>query len=767
MRYAFLALLFFSSASATEVRVTVPKGRGGNPNAGNPLGRAPSSVPTGTLGALPGGSGVFTVPGGAPSLNVRTNPGAALNNPHVQGTAAGAVQVQHSGARLDAPYGAGINPAAFNPAPNVLPTITPQDQFKPELDSTPRSQSQLDEIGRELEMSKQAESKGSEGAVSASLDKVFDSAARSGGISLPGAGSVAGKATELKQKVKQFVSVANTAAPRDAPGLYRQAIETAEKGMTPAAAAQVKEAVLASAAQKARLSLGTLANAAYQAAFNDSPKELEKELKGLEKWEDLLGAPGRPLVNNMQRLVGDVRRVAERRPETAPRIHFRPGRAGGYDAVLPLSSVAPVPGKLIDAPFESQPRELALASPDAVVETALVELKRGGGAGALYRAQRKLGASVPMAAVGAGRYWLLTLYNGIVDAVLALFGRGPLSLARGGATVTSGEVTAAQLESFTLYGRLADAETALSWKLSKPGIAWAEARGLLAEAKAVAELHARISGDRNGLRAVESLSSRLERRRELPDADALALARWLGRLRDDALRSTVKSSPELGSNKKIGSWSAALGREGPAVSAAAALLESLPSLSKSSLVMDGPRLWISMPGLKIFVDARGTESGGRLALAAETAEAGKLESDWASAGLSTDRRGKLVLGWLDGETAAAGSSELLSSLIAAMSGASSSSPAVEETSIAPAVAERLLKPEAAETAAVLLANDSSPLSYAVVGEVNAMPALRSRRGKLTITVLRDPLTGQPSRAFAEFAGKPVSPVALGGLLRPQ
>jgi hypothetical protein len=681
----------------------------------------------------------------------KVNPGATLANPQVQAAAAGAVLSDQNAAQFESVPGVNINPAATNPAPNVLPTIGPQGG--------------LSELGARIEQGKQAESKGADGVVSASLDKVFDAAARSGGINLPGAGGVAGKATELKQKVKQLVAVANTAAPRDAPGLYQQAIETAEKGMTPAAAEQVKEAVLASAAEKARLSLGALANGAYEAATKGTAKELDKELKGLEKWQQLLSRPGRPLVNNMQRLVGDIQRVADQRPESSPQIHFRPGQSGGYDAVLPLSSVAALPGKLIAASDEAQAEALELASPDAVVETALAELKRGGGTGSLYKAQRRLGASVPSAALGAARYWLLSLYNRIVDAILALFGRGPLALARGGAMVTSGEVTAAQLESFTLYGRLADAETALSWKLSKPGLSWAEAAGLLAEAKAAAELHLKITGDKNGLRAVDSLAWRLERRRELTDSDALALARWLGRLRDDALRATVKASPTLGSNKKIGSWSAALGREGSAVPTAAALLEALPALSKAALVMDGPRLWISMPGMKIFVDARSTESGGRLALAAETEQAEKLESDWSSAGLSTDRRGKLVLGWIDGETAAAGASELVASLIAAMDGGGI--PAVDEGALTPGLAEQLLKPEAVKTASVLRANDSSPLSYTVVGELNALPALQSRRGKLTITVLRDPLTGQPSRAVAEFAGKPVSALALGGMLRPQ
>ena len=58
-------------------------------------------------------------------------------------------------------------------------------------------------------------------------------------------------------------------------------------------------------------------------------------------------------------------------------------------------------------------------------------------------------------------------------------------------------------------------------------------------------------------------------------------------------------------------------------------------------------------------------------------------------------------------------------------------------------------------------------SYSVIGEIDGRPALHSRRGSLSITVLRDPLTGEPARAFAEASGKPLAPSALRGLLRPQ
>ncbi len=131
------------------------------------------------------------------------------------------------------------------------------------------------------------------------LDRAFDAAL--GGAALRAAG-VAARAQDARGAIAQKVVIANTASPADAPSLYQDAIQTAKDALPAPAAAGIAKVVRSFAARKADVSLGDLAVAAFAAAAGGSSAETGHQLSAFDKWESLLGMPGRPLISNAAEL---------------------------------------------------------------------------------------------------------------------------------------------------------------------------------------------------------------------------------------------------------------------------------------------------------------------------------------------------------------------------------------------------------------------------------------------------------------------------------
>jgi len=270
---------------------------------------------------------------------------------------------------------------------------------------------------------------GDEQSVRAALGKVFDAESLSGAaVDRPTPGS----RLTARDKISQEVGIANTASPADAPGLYLDALKTAQDTLPAAAAAAVAGVVRAYAARKADLSLDALAAQAYAAAAGGSEKETSRVLSAFDKWESVLGAPGRPLVANAESLKSDVRsflspeidaKAGARR--TAPHVWFK-HEGDTYVAQLPSASrVTRLPAALA-AGFALKADALAPLSPLADAYRAFAAAPGAfTGAGVVYGARRALGSSVPSAAIAATRFWLSALLETLWRKLAALFAAAP------------------------------------------------------------------------------------------------------------------------------------------------------------------------------------------------------------------------------------------------------------------------------------------------------------------------------------------------------
>lgn len=784
------ALAVPAGAANTKVDVTPVKGDAGyrgNPTQGY---GGSSGVVSPSLNAAPAGSGVF---GGGVNAAPQVRPdGSGGVNAAAAGAGASIVApgAQTQGARVQAqPVAPGVEAAgrthsqitqeaAALSAPRVgaaqRAALDPTGAGVKNAALTGRGQ--LDKAAGAIGISRGAEAAGADGAVAGSLDKIFDDAKRSGGGP---AAAVKGGFAGLARQVKQLVSVGNNAAPKDAPRLYGEAIAAAEKGLPAPAAAAVREAVLSSAREKARLSLSEVVNAGYRAAVSGDAKGVAEQLGGLKRWEALLGQPGRPLISNGDRVAGDIQRVLSEGAagKEAPRVFFRPaGAEGQLEAVLPLSSVA----KLAAAPVLPLSLDGAAAlrgSPDEVLreQAALFRASPGPASGArlLYQAYRKMGASAPRAVLAATGFALRSFWRWLLDlaaeGVSRLTGRGP---ARGGWTLEPGPADPAALKPFALYGEVAAAQSAAARRMSWHSGSWARDAETLELARRAGRAHEALTGDAAGRFVVDRLVAEAEAARTLDEASAARLADWLGRLQGDALRATLTRRLTVASDRKAGSWLAAgSGSAEGALSSLAARVRA-----EGSVVLDGPRLWGRWSQgdshLKAFADLRPAEEGGRLVLLLQSPAAETASERLAALGMSVERRGRRLRAVLDGESASFSADALESALLDAVSvsfGGEAEGEAGPAGAALDELAGRLLEPAALEAAASLRAADPSPLDFRPVGEVDGMPAersvRRSGRGVLTLTVLRDPATGEPARAAAELDGKALAPAALGRALR--
>ena len=233
------------------------------------------------------------------------------------------------------------------------------------------------------------------------LDRAYDSSTRAGDVG--GGTGVAGKFSSAREKVAGLVGVANNAAPADAPGLYSSAIAVAKETLPAAAAAAVTKAVLSFAARKADVSLSEIAQAAYVAATAGQPIEARRLVKSIDKWEELLGAPGRPLIANGDQIKSGVEKVLTEADaggkRSAPRV-WVVKRGGSYVAALPGTTVEKIP--LLAAAFALTVKSLPTASVAGVYRAFVARP----GLRSAVAARVALGESVPSAALSTGWLWL-------------------------------------------------------------------------------------------------------------------------------------------------------------------------------------------------------------------------------------------------------------------------------------------------------------------------------------------------------------------------
>ncbi|MBI5208998.1 MAG: hypothetical protein HY927_03395 [Elusimicrobia bacterium] len=436
------------------------------------------------------------------------------------------------------------SPAA-NPVQGKTEAATPLESLIPAAGG-------LEETVAEIQKSREGSGPAADGAVEASLDKIFDLARQAAKKTMGAAdfASVIGSMMGVENKIRRTVGVANTSSAKDAPNLYRSAIGLAKESFPPKTAEAVGKTVLASADKKADTALPALADEAVTMAAAGSKKGVDQALKSLDDWEGLLGAPGRPFIQNLSHLKsyvqgifsgagvaskggsrrsggqavagGAVRQAAvgaasyspgDRVPAANADPEGQPGRSGSaldrvwfkrsarsraVSAVLPGSAVASIPALAVSFDLGS-PAALFGAQDDAVVAFRS-NPTAGNGFKLVYRAMRREGAGPARGFTAAAVYWtkavLARVYAGFKRFLRSVLMRapGPRETARLAAE-ESGEYLAAK----SLLAQRAGT-------LTMPAV-----EELLRRASRMASIYERLSADAGGLGAVSDIRARVER----------------------------------------------------------------------------------------------------------------------------------------------------------------------------------------------------------------------------------------------------------------
>ena len=657
-------------------------------------------------------------------------------------------------------------------------------------------------------------------SVRKALDRIFDASHQPGVKTPTGPGSVAGRSQDLTEKLAKTVALANTSAPRDAPRLYNDVLETAAKELPAATAGQVKKTVLAFAAEKAALSLPELANSAYRASAAGQTQELKKDLAGLKGWEGLV-----PLAN-----APELRRViADAKPQSEPHIWFRPS-ARGLEAVLPqgASAVKPLP-KALASGFALQETAIAIPLEEQAQAAFLAAPTASNGAGWIFQTQRQAGASLAGSVVAAASYWTRAAVGGLWQRlrafVLRLFGYGvsgdltsglqlegpapkgeAASADWGGARlrlVRGPDASAPRRASFAALKQLEDERASAAALLGRGApLDWKTARALVAQGRAIASLHQRLTADGSGPVFMESLAGRLERSGSGQAEDALVPVRpralidgpggftlrgWMDRLRDEALEASAltgrapanllleKDGRSLAILDLTAAGAAKSALDAPSVRVAARAL--LDGGLTASVTASGGQLWTRFSGrraAKLYGSLRSTDEGGELRLAAEDAA---LFEPLARLGFAVTPRGTGLTARVSADNAQLSADELETLAARALrvleTGQAAQTPAGSDVSallkgIVSDVSAR--RPAAALLAAEIQSLEPSPSRFRTIGRVGPLLAQSASRtladGRaLSLTVLRDPETGQAAFGRAEVSGAALSPAGLRSLLR--
>lgn len=718
---------------------------------------------TGSAGAVPG------IGGNTPSANLggaNTTGGLGLQ-PGI-----GAVGVTPTPV-AGAVNPAAVNPAAVNPA-SVSPvtgaalpiktvgsTAKPAAQpLVPKVDSAapfaakpaapgvrhePSASSVLDTTAQGISDGRRSEAAGGDSlSVRQALDRAYDSSAGAGDIG--GGSGVAGRFSTAREKVAGLVGVANNSAPADAPRLYASAVKTAEETMPSAAAAAVAKAVLSFAARKADISLSELAQSAYAAAAAGQASETRRLVKSLDQWEGLLGAPGRPLISNGDRLKSGVESALAQSQAgaktSAPRV-WVVKRGDSYVAALPGTSVEKVPG--LGASFALKLETFA----GAPLADAYRAFAAKPGVRTAVAARVSLGESVPSAIIGTGWLWLKQLVARAWSA-LASFLPG-----RGLPSVADAATLPRLREAAKSWSEAATAGDAAARAAGAPRLTVSRVRGAFALARRSAAAHEALTREAGAVARMEALSSEFEagvKRAALSPADRLtpgleSLIAGDGGLRHWASLYAADARERGGAAfaKVRGASPVVVLSDGPGALAAASLSAASPNMSLTAF---GDALWASGSGafgaVKLSADMRSTESGGSLVLETERGDE-RLAASLDELGFLVVRRGRGLNARLDAQTVSADARELteLAALAAAMITGAPAAEASVATGLDRLLADMKRAPkDAARTAATL--DGTSRLSRAKtvgwVGEYEAVSTEIRSQG-VRVIALRDPATG--------------------------
>jgi hypothetical protein len=758
MRNALIRLApcaVFLSALASAQIVEKPVAAGNTTGSPTVVPGAGANTPSGTLGGanatglgLQGGLGVQTP---SPVLNQAAAAPVGVNP--VSPVPGAALPIKSVGAAAK-PVAAAVPKAA--PAPAAGGALKTPGSAKAEaagVQGAPGASTVLDTAARGIAEGRKAEAAGGDGlSVRQALDRAYDSSTRGGDVA--GGAGVAGRFSSAREKVAGLVGVANNSAPADAPGLYQSAVKTAGETLPSAAAAAVTKAVLSFAARKADVSLSELAQSAYAAATAGQASEARRLVKSLDRWEELLGVPGRPLISNGDRLKAGVETaLAESKSgakTSAPRV-WVVKRGGSYVAALPGTTVEKVPG--LAASFALKLEALAPA-PMADAYRAFVSKP---GVRSAVSARVALGESVPSAVVGTGWLWLKHLVLRAWSALTSLLpGRGLPSAANASTMPRLREAAAAWRDA-------SSAGEAAARAAGAPRLTVSRARGAFVLALKAAAAHESLTGEVGAVSRVASLSSEFEAgvsRDSLSPSDRLTaglesivsgdggLRHWSARYAADARERGGDAFARVRGANPV----TVLG-DGPGALAAASLSAASKELSFTAF---GDALWASGSGsygaAKLSADLRSTESGGSLVLETERGDE-RLASSLDELGFAVTRRGRGLTARLDAETVSADAREM-TELAAGGAALITGAPAPEKsasTGLDRLLADMKRAPkDAAKTAASL--DGTSRLSRAKtvgwVGEYEAVSAEIRSQG-VRVIALRDPVTGLSKFARVE------------------
>jgi len=567
------------------------------------------------------------IPSGTAAPSAQT-PSASAAQPNVERVQAAPVSPQTQAPAV--PAAEEIRPKAIIPDSGVLPKESPRPAVRSSADKNPvptaTARAALKGASSGVGEARRLEAAGGDGlAVHRALDKIFDASApvaRSPGL-------VAGRVQGVREAVAQKVSIANTASPADAPDLYKDAVKTAKDALPAGLADGVARVVRGFALRKAEISLPDLAAATYEAASAGSAKETRRLLSAFDKWESLLGAPGRPLVKNLSVLKSDVASFLE--PKTsvgrsAPHVWFE--RSGA-------SWTARIPGVAGEASAEvakvpSLAAGFAVAALPSGPEVALAETYRAfasdprasTGAGLVYRARRMLGSSVPSAALSAGRFWLRAALEAVLRRIVSLIaGVKPYQLAE-----ESGRQAVRRDGDLAREASTRASEAALL--LASPSLSVVRARVALDALSRAAAAFESLTGEKDARLAVAAFRDELER---FPSPSSSELAAFVSAPGGPAHWAALlrrQPSRELDARFWRGRGGLDflnLGSErSPAATAAARAKRWAPS-SALSMVAADDRLWARGRGLygevRFSADIRSTDAGGGVTLLVEKADA--------------------------------------------------------------------------------------------------------------------------------------------------
>lgn len=348
LRALLASLILPASAFAQPTRVVVPVEGGalgggsfqGVRTPGGTMAPAPSFVNP-AVSVIP--SAQANLPNISPTVS-NSNVRAAMADPRsAAAMPASAFVSPAQGAQVQsaAPAGADAKarPAAAprQEAPGALPTFDDPARRTPEGGEG----SAAGNMAKDLDKAKKDDAK-NPGALGVRLDAMFDfSKARGGSVaqdpqaaaaSQMGAPSVAGlpdpKAVGVEPVLGKLSALARTADPAEAPALYARAADVAQAGLPAGEAAARVWAMRVEAAKRAPKAVQALAEKALSAASQGRTTDAIRYAKSVHGWDAVVGAPGRPYVENLAEFTGTVKHVlakalaAPGQPAAAPKVRF-------------------------------------------------------------------------------------------------------------------------------------------------------------------------------------------------------------------------------------------------------------------------------------------------------------------------------------------------------------------------------------------------------------------------------------------------------------